>query len=306
MHLQSVIFLLLGVLTSWTNSSFIAVILANRTLRTATNWLLVSLSLSDMCVGCFSSTFLAGLLNPQKQNPGKVLECTFIVVVLLAFPCVSVLHMTVVALERYVTIMFPLRHFVILSRRNLILAVVLCWVVPLFGFTVSASFWDKIQRNTVNSTDFLCSLDLVTPCSDLYFLSAGVVVFYSLAVVLYVRIFRVAIKQVRRVASQTMTTTSENGHRAKIVRSQVKVAFLMFMTAGFFTISYLPLSICLSTLCTDTGEIRDYNLLKVFSFLAFLNSGLNPLIYGLGNRPIRQGFVTCCSDWKRRTFSRTR
>ncbi|XP_064609364.1 D(1A) dopamine receptor-like [Liolophura sinensis] len=249
---------------------------------------------------------MAGLLNPKKLDPGKINECTFIVVVLLAFPCVSVLHMTVVALERYVTIMYPLRHFVILSRRNLVLAVVLCWVSPLLGFSIAGTVWHKIERNTENSTNFVCSLDLVTPCSVLYFLSAGVVVFYGLAVVLYVRIFRVAIKQVRRVASQTMTTTSENGHRAKIIRSQVKVAFLMFMTAGVFTISYLPLSISLSTLCTDTGELRDYKIFKVFSFLAFLNSGLNPLIYGLGNRPIRQGFVTCCSDWKRRTFSRTR
>ncbi len=95
------------------------VILTHRHLRTYTNRLIVALSISDVLN--LISTLLSALLGPVASS--SEYNCLLMYAPAFGFPLISMNLFTVIAVERYISVFYPLRYHQIVTWKRLIVAI---------------------------------------------------------------------------------------------------------------------------------------------------------------------------------------
>lgn len=111
---------------------------------------------------------------------------------------------------------------------------------------------------------------------------------------LYVRIFTELRAQIKKIQPQSTGAF----HRTDKLPSRVDVkgVIVIFVTVGLFIFTIFPLIFAVYIECTLFSVSIDSWF--VIMFLAFANSLVNPLIYGLGNKTIRQKLFLCICGTK--------
>ena len=124
--------------TTILNLSLIIVLATSRDRKKACNILLMNLAITDLIVGFVNMPlfFIAYRFIAQRKDP-----CLFVEILtpfLVAVICESFLVVTLIAIERYVSIFHPFLHSSMLSSRNVTICIVTTWtisislVIPLF------------------------------------------------------------------------------------------------------------------------------------------------------------------------------
>ncbi|KAM4559020.1 trace amine-associated receptor 13c-like [Odontesthes bonariensis] len=243
-----------------------------RQLHTPTNILLLSLAVSD---------FLVGLL----LMPGEIFRntaCWILGDIMCALYCYLVCHIVfasiggivLISVDRYVAICHPLHYSTRITLAGVKRCVCLCWLGAAF-YSIIYVRDVLIQPSRSNSCIGECKffISYITGTVDLVLTFIFPV---TVIVVLYMRIFVVAVSQARAMRSHiTVVVLHHKGRSSK--KSELKAA----RTLGVLVVVYL-LCFC---------PFYSYSLLYVnvisttyASFLIFLfyfNSCLNPLIYAL-------------------------
>ena len=156
---------ILSVVIVVANCSVCALVCFNKTLRTYTNWLVLSFAGSDTLTG--------GVLLPILLiKPTSLLTDYFIAIILLS----GVANICAVTYDRYVAIIKPLLY-PCLAPKLFKRAIVVSWLIPTI-YTVLPLAWDKNPTKTIHIVYLVC----------LEFF--GVVVPYIFVTFAYVRIFR--------------------------------------------------------------------------------------------------------------------
>nr|XP_055042908.1 trace amine-associated receptor 13c-like [Misgurnus anguillicaudatus] len=249
-------------------------------LQTPTNILVMSLALADLQLGVMVMPLsVIRSVNGCWYYGDSV--CLLHSCFDLFLTSVSILHLVCIAIDRYQAVCHPLHY----HRR---VTVPVAWVMVVFSWSVIAfySYGLLYSKANVEGLDtFLASVYCIGGCS-LYFnvlwtaLDTLITFFLPCSVMigLYVRIFIVAQKHLKEISESHQ---QEHESRFKSSRrSESKAAKTLGVVVGAFIICWLPFFV--------NFFIDPYihfstppALFEIFLWLGYLNSTLNPIIYGL-------------------------
>lgn len=284
-----VFYVTLATVTVFTNGVFMFVILRNKNLHNATNWILFSLSVSDLLVGLIVTPL--NLLNLLGTLYLKEWICILLNICIVCVPLVSLFHLLAVAFERYIGILHPFRHRTLVTCRRTAVIIVLSWILPVSIGGIPVVGWNRLEeRKHLNASSRVCSFTDILPCSYTLFSNILMLAVFFVEAVLYCRVFTVALRHARKM---TANRFRYNPRDIQTIRSELKVVIALCVTIGYFMVSYFPLAVMCILFCADI--VADPAIWMVVLFLAFTNSTVNPLIYGMGNRRIRRAFLRTMS-----------
>lgn len=244
----------------------------NHRLQTQTNMFIASLAVTDFIVGAVSvPTWVYGTFVDHQENFRGLSELfgSFDRFSALA----SIFHLTAISVERSLSITRPFVYEA-LSPSVYKCMLIAAWLTAAL-FTVF--FW------------LLASLQFRGVATVTIF-TVGFVIPSVLMLTVYTGIFRTA----RALIDRTATDRSEESLRNK-VREERKVAMTVSVVTMLFLMAWLPFFVVslLAHFCKNCLPKGDdqITMVRMVKWLHYLNSAVNPFIYALRDKEMRNSFA---------------
>uniref|UniRef100_UPI003AAB3B56 trace amine-associated receptor 13c-like n=1 Tax=Centroberyx gerrardi TaxID=166262 RepID=UPI003AAB3B56 len=256
---------LISLLTAALNLLVIISISHYRQLHTPTNLLLLSLAVSD---------FLAGLLMPTEMLYTEAcwflgdLMCALSFFVVFTIISASVGNMVLISVDRYVAICDPLCYPTKITQGRVKICVCLCWVCSaFFGSLILNDHLREPGRYNSCVGECVVVINNIAGAVDLVFTFIGPI---TVIIVLYMRVFVVAVSQARAMRSHTVAVTLQRSVTVTAKKSERKAARTLGIVIAVFLICFCP------HYCVALAGQENVALLV---FLVHFNSCLNPVVY---------------------------
>ncbi|KAK2814327.1 hypothetical protein Q5P01_000619 [Channa striata] len=220
-----------------------------RQLHTPTNLLLLSLAVSD---------FLVGLIVIPFQ-------------ILYTEPCWLLVNMVLISVDRYVAICDPLHYTIKITQKRVRICVLLCWVCCVF-YSFMILYDNLEQPGRYNSCHGECVINVIGAVD----IVMSFILPISTIVVLYLRVFVVAVSQARAMRSHITAVKLQSSVTVTVKKSELKAARTLGVVVAVFLMCYCPYY-CVSLSSSDL--IIGSSSEAFMSFLLLFNSCLNPVIY---------------------------
>ncbi|XP_031156182.1 trace amine-associated receptor 13c-like [Sander lucioperca] len=242
-----------------------------RQLQTPTNLLLLSLAVSDFFVGLLM--FFQIMLIDGCWFLGDIM-CVVYQCVSYTITSASVGTMVLISIDRYVAICDPLHYSTKVTEKRVQVCVCLCWIC-------SVIFQSLVLKDTLKQPGRYNSC--FGECNNFVNFIAGIadVIFSFIApvtviVVLYMRVFVVAVSQARAMRSHIAAVTLQFSVKVTVKKSEMKAA----RTLGVVIVVFL-ICLCPYYCVTLTGQDSLLNASSAASVIClfYFNSCLNPVIY---------------------------
>lgn len=242
-----------------------------RQLHTPTNFLLLSLAVSDFLISFFM-LFQIVLLD-GCWFLGDIM-CAVYYLMDYTITSASIGTMVLISVDRYVAICDPLRYRTTVTLKRLQICVSLCWVCPVIFHGIR--FKDNFRSpGSVNGCYGQCTvvLSFAAGIADMILSFLGPV---SVVLVLYIRVFAVVVSQSRAMASHVAPVTLHCSLKVSTLKSEMKAA----ITLGVVVVAFL-ICICPYFCHILAGESSAIGTSSTFLIvlLFYMNSFINPLIY---------------------------
>jgi len=238
----------------------------SKTLRT----LLLSLSISDLCVGLLGqpvyTSVLVKLLQKRNLDCDSYLIFGFIVTMFLYASFLCVLAISV---DRFLAIHLHLRYQELVTHKRVVAVVISIWLLSVS--LALKPFWISIEIYLLIAL-FLGVIGLL------------------LTAVVYIRIYfavRRHENQIQALQVQGGAENSEIENFASLIKSAVGIFYVYLV----FLVCYLPSVIYLTAVVISGPSISLKRLSLFLWTLSFLNSSLNPVIYCWKMRHIRRAVM---------------
>ncbi|XP_032423003.1 trace amine-associated receptor 13c-like [Xiphophorus hellerii] len=243
-----------------------------RQLHTPTNILLLSLGVSDFFVGL--------LLIPLEIFRftlcwflGEAM-CVFLFFLIGTIICASIWNIVLISVDRYVAICYPLHYPTRISLTRVKYCVCLCW----FCASSCTFFYAKdelIQPGRRNTCIGECIhyISYAAGINDLIF---NFIFPVTTIIVLYLRVFVVAVSQARAMRSH-ITVASFHSATSGTKRSELKAARTLGVLVVVYLMCYCPYY-CYSIVDVN---LTSTSYVSILCFVFYSNSCLNPVIYAL-------------------------
>ncbi|KAK2848601.1 hypothetical protein Q5P01_008435 [Channa striata] len=243
-------------------------------LHTPTNLLLLSLAVSD---------FLHGLvvLPLQTHDFGDCwllgdLICSLYYIATSLFTNASIGDMILISVDRYMAICDPLYYRSRVTVTRVKMWICVCWCFCLLYSGVGYRD-DLAQPGRFKSCEGQCyiyygntemTVDIV-----LTFIAP-----ITLIIILYMRVFVVAVSQARSMRSHVGAVTLQHSGTIRTKKSELKAARTLGVVVLVFLICFCSYYILLFIFLQN---IPSYLIMLITSCLVYINPCLNPLIYAL-------------------------
>nr|XP_057937997.1 trace amine-associated receptor 1-like [Doryrhamphus excisus] len=244
-----------------------------RQLHTPTNFLLLSLSISD---------FLVGLLAIPAEiyartscwTLGDVL-CSLWFYVSFLVTSVSVGNMVLISADRYVAICDPLHYNTKVTVKRVQLCVCLCWFSSfLYCSIILKELLTHPGKYKSCHGECLFGIDYYAGVVDLV---VTVLLPLGVIITLYMRVFVVAVSQARAMRSHVTSVKLQHPVSVRAKTSELKAARTLGVLVLVFLMCFCPYYIF--TLASGNETMPSFS--KYVLYLFEFNSCLNPLIYAL-------------------------
>lgn len=276
-----------------------------RHLRTNTNFILLSLAFTDLTM------VIIMVLKAVTTAIGDWIFgewcCRAVASAGLTLSFISILHLCLLSIDRYIAIQKPFRYQFIVTRRRVITILLLIWLsvvvilnVPLADFEFRADTYGCTSHSTHSSTHdspyifFLVALFVIIPFAIICFSNAVV--------------FKTAFAQARqlsrverslRESSADICEQNQTQHAARTVEThslkrEIKSAGTFALVVGIFLLCYTPFYTA-GTYRKIAGPEVPRSVMLITMWIAFANSFCNPIVYGLRYSPFRKAFKKLCS-----------
>lgn len=283
--IQLVIMCIIVVIGLIGNSLVIAVVKVIRAMRSTTNYLLVNVAAADNTTHLF--TIIHVVVSKQRPPYSPELEsflCKFIIsnTIPIVTLLVTVLTLTLLAVERYQALMKPLTPSRRLTTDKIAYVIVGIWVTSLALVTPMFAAVD-ICPNTQGRCSFGEARErmFVYICCLMAILT--IIPFTIIAFCYSQIIYGMHVKK---------TICNNNGERGatqeETREKQRLVRVLILLTVVFFA-AFIPYGLLMILEYSKVGNVR--NLRYWAQYLTLLNCSVNPLIYAIQSSGYRRGFL---------------
>ncbi|XP_060769285.1 trace amine-associated receptor 1-like [Neoarius graeffei] len=261
-----------SLLTVFGNLLVIITVVHFRQLRTSTNYLILSLAVSDLLVG--------GIVMPPSMIR-SVETCWY-------------LGNT---FYRYYAVCHPLLYHSKITPNTVRLMIIVCW-----GFSAALGFgMIFLELNILGNEEFYYNNFLCEGACMIFQAKAAAVVFpmfcfYIPAVIMlcvYGKIFRTARRQAHAIQSTNAQMKTAEG-KASVSKSEKKATKTLAIIMGVFLISWLPFFIC-NCLDPFTGYSVPSVVYDVLLWVSYFNSACNPIVYAFFYSWFRHAFKVILS-----------
>ncbi|XP_028316696.1 trace amine-associated receptor 6-like [Gouania willdenowi] len=272
-HSASVLFHIIlsfiSVLTVTLNLLVIISISHFKKLHTPTNFLLLSLAVSDFSVG-FVWVFMIFLINGcWFLGPGW---CVFYVALGFISTSASVGTVVLISVDRYVAVCDPMHYQTKVTNNRAQICIVLCWAgSALFHCLRLNNFIEN--PGEFDSCAGECAV-YVLPVARIVNVVLSFIIPVTIIVILYVRVFMVAVSQAQAMRSHVTMVTLQSSQ--KVNRSELKAARALGVVVVVFLMCLTPFYF--ATLTTGLG-VKNISSYIFVICLFYVNSLLNPVIY---------------------------
>ncbi|XP_055366249.1 trace amine-associated receptor 13c-like [Betta splendens] len=258
----------MSVLTAVLNLLVIISISHFRQLHTPTNLLLLSLAASDFLVGVIVMPFQILFAEPCWFLGD--LMCVLCNVVNFIPVSASTANMVLISVDRYVAVCHSMSYPNKVTEERVQISVLLCWVSSVL-YNILFLFDNLNQPGRFNSCYGQCVIR-VNGAADMVL---SFIIPISAIIILYVRVFVVAVSQARSIRCHTKTVKLRRSGTATVQRSELKAARTLGVIVAVFLICYCSYY-CVSLSGPDLTVSSPTVLM---GFLIYCNSCLNPVIY---------------------------
>uniref|UniRef100_A0A8C5GJ77 G-protein coupled receptors family 1 profile domain-containing protein n=1 Tax=Gouania willdenowi TaxID=441366 RepID=A0A8C5GJ77_GOUWI len=243
--------------------------ISSRKLHTPTNFLLLSLAVSDFSIG-FVWVFMIFLINGcWFLGAGW---CVFYATLSFVSTSASIGTVVLISVDRYVAVCDPMHYQTKVTKNRAKICIVLCWA----GSTLFHCL--MLNYNIENPGQFdscagECAIN-VHPVGRIMNVVFNFFIPISIIVVLYVRVFMVAVSQAQAMRSHVTVVTLQSS--LKVNRSELKAARALGVVVVVFLMCLTPFYLVLLTTRFGVKSLSSYIFVIC---LFYFNSLLNPVIY---------------------------
>ena len=266
------------------NTLVIVVFIRVRGLRTLTNYFIISLAIADLIT---AFTVIPSFF-PVQELPNDIrgmLYCRLVASDVFMWTALkaSVFNLIAVTLERYLAVVYPLRHKRLFSPKKAKICIAITWLVAV----VVNSFAAVVL--TVKNGECV-----VVWNSDFVRITVGVSVFlFTYLIPVFVMLLTyIRILAKLRTQSKAASQTSQRAHsRNRLVvyhaasRGVIETLFIVVLT---FALCWTPDQAAFLAQNVGTFDYEGSDIYPYFLLLALTNSCVNPVIYSIKNRSFRK------------------
>ncbi|XP_023322083.1 RYamide receptor [Eurytemora carolleeae] len=250
-------------------------------IKSVTNYFLVNLSVADFLISftCIPIQVTILFLGYYPYGKGTCLLFSFIQPTAV---CASSFTLVIVSLDRYMTIMHPLRQRMKKPKG------VLC-IIWLISGVVSIPDVVMIQYTETGPGRYQCHKPNIMPAFDVVML----VFVYILPVLVMLYTYSMMAltiwrkREIGEVQSSQLVT-----RKNQMLRSKKKMVKMLIVVVSLYTVCYFPINILWLVLSQlNLSQAQFAYIFTLFHCFALFHTIFNPIIYFWMNRKIRQRFL---------------
>ena len=293
---ESIILGVICILTILGNLLVIVTILTNRRLKTPTNYFIFWLSVTDCLVGTLVLPFSAiNTVYPRWLLGGPFCNIYTSVDVMLC--TVSILTLFAISIDRYLSVTHPMKYDEKMNSRFVVIIMACVYTFSaLMAFVPIHLGWNTPTGEVQNSKGREeCVFELNTP----YVFSISLTTYFAPLLVMcgvYFKILSITKHQVREINKLTMpssklSSSSNGGHpsseQSRMVsdrKATVTLATIVFA----FAVCWVPYFVLFTI--KGFGIMPNPTIDLVCLWLGYVNSMINPFLYGFYNSQYRESF----------------
>ena len=269
-------------------------------LRTSTNYYIVNMAISDILSSCFNWLLYAseGMLTSKLliTEPLASVLCKLGMYSRIVSQVVSVLSLVLIAVDRYIAIVFPLKTTLVDQRKVRLSLSMFTWIVPI-ALGCPYLIYTKVVKV---DNQLFCRLLWDLKSATIMNL-VGFFVFYCTPLIVMIILYTRIVKALRR-----RTKNEDERHRSinnNRQRQQKKTTKILISIVVAFSVCWTPLCVFLALKMFHPDLfVRDQcQILASFFFYVFpsLSAAVNPLILFLFSTNYRQALTKlnskkCC------------
>ena len=236
-------------------------------LRRGFNFLLVSLAIADLIVTMVCEPLVVAIVGKRALANDCASSLELVYVVSSNLSCgASIMHLATISVDRFLAVLYPLRHARIMRSYGLKAMLVTSWVVPIIFASLRVPF--------LKATSYLAFV--------LFVISYGVIIGS------YVSIMVFLVKEKRRKSHLRAQPTV-------VVNSKIerRVAFTLAIVIGIFSACWFPMIIVFFAAGKSLVKMHGTAYMWIRS-LALSNSAMNFIIYSARIRDFWDAYASIC------------
>ncbi|XP_028993578.1 trace amine-associated receptor 13c-like [Betta splendens] len=243
-----------------------------RQLHSPTNILLLSLAVTDLLVG-FMLMPVEIIYTEACWYLGETL-CVLYYVVDYTITSACVANMVLISVDRYIAVCNPLRYSSTVTKRRTQVCVCLCWLCSLlYRFILLYEPLQHPGRSNTCLGECVVVIENIAGVVDLVF---TFVLPITVIIVLYFRVFVVALSQARAMRLQTAAVAARPPGAVAVRKKELKAARSLGVVVLVFLLCFCPYYF--PTLAGEDTAV-DAASVAVQIWLTHFNSCVNPVIY---------------------------
>ena len=291
------------------NSVVLIAVISTKKLRTVSNMFILSLSLTDLFVGTI--VMIPAALNEIfGEWICHLAFCSIWVSFDVMLCSASVLNVCLISIDRYVSIMTPLRYKTIITHRRALYMLLAAWGIAIFSSFVPIE--NGLHNPSLHTLENLTLLSEKPQClfvvSFTYAVTASTITILipiMIALVLYYRVSKEAKRQALFVGTLMVSSHVLLGQKVSSKHIREPFTNKATVTLGIIVVAYVVTwaPFFVTNVTESVCECIPGKIFVGFVWLGYCNSLINPIIYPLFMRDFRKVYVRtiyrCCPYFKK-------
>ncbi|XP_039605621.1 trace amine-associated receptor 1-like [Polypterus senegalus] len=250
-------------------------------LHTPTNYLILSLAVTDLLMGGFVMPPIMSQFIDSCWYYGEFF-CKFYLGTVIMLCTASIIHLSVISLDRYYAVCFPLSYKAFVTVSVTVYFILSSWILSaltgyiIIFFELNIKGIEHIYRNR-------CIGNCILVQNEASGLVSSLLSFYIpgfIMICIYVKIFRVAKRQAKSIKDLSQhIQTNEQKKDAALQRKETKAAKTLAIVLGVFLFCWLPFFLC-NIINPILNHPAPPVTTDVLACIGYMNSTFNPLVYG--------------------------
>ncbi len=268
------------------NGLVILLVLKFQQLRNASNYLLLGMASADFTVGMTLLGSMIVRFNPHLL--AQPFNCLIYWCSSLSCVVTSCWLLFFVSFDRFLKTVPPLRFYTILNHK---IALAIVGGVYIYTVTIMYAFPPTVANNIKTNVDFNCYFQFSKMFHPAYlqFLIFGNMVFPILLICLmYIKMFRLVMDKLaneRRIYGHLKTPAGKA--MMSSWKRELRTMKTLTILLGLCIIGWFPFCSALLAEIYDSTFQAGLGVRSIIGYLLFLNSAVNPIIYGLRSTKFR-------------------